>query len=101
MTTKLIEIGNQWNNRGWRAYYQYNIDASDTNQGKFRTDLIDLQDNKFYKIRGQHRVYGGWETWGTVSVEFIQPGSENHPMAAKAVQSWRIEQTNVPETWTL
>jgi hypothetical protein len=64
------------------------------------TDLIDLEAGKFYKIKAQHKDFGGGY-WASFAVEFMQPGSENHPMAAKAVQSWRIEQENTPETWTL
>lgn len=36
-----------------------------------------------------------------MSVEFEAPGSEEHPMAAKAVQNWTIEQDHTPEQWTL
>jgi hypothetical protein len=97
VTTSLVEIGQQWVFKAWRAYYHQNIDPSETTLGKFVTDPINLVEGKYYKIRGQHKVITGAETWSTVSVEFLQPGSENHPMAAKAVQSWRIEQTNIPE----
>jgi hypothetical protein len=41
--------------------------------------------------------------FATISVEFRDGVNtfETHPMAAKAVQSWRIEQDTIPETWTL
>lgn len=71
-----------------------------TSQGNFVTDWINLTEGKFYKLRGQHIDYGGG-MWSQVAVEFEKQGSEAHPMAAKAVQSWRIEQDNVAETWTL
>jgi hypothetical protein len=64
------------------------------------TDPITLTEGKFYKLRAQHKDTGG-DMWATWSVEFIQPGSENHPMAAKQVQSWKIIQDNIPETWTI
>lgn len=64
------------------------------------TDWQNLAAGQYYKLRGMNRDTGGG-MFSTVSVEFEKPGSESHPMAAKAVQSWRIEQDNTPETWKL
>lgn len=97
VTTSLVEIGQQWWFKSWRTYYHQ--DPTE-NQGKFVTDLLDLEAGKYYKLRAQHKDTGG-SMWGTWSVEFMQPGSESHPMASKAVQSWKIEQENIPEQWTI
>lgn len=98
VTTTLVEIGQSNWFKGWRKYVHDNPISS--YQGKIVTDWITLQAGKFYKIRGQHRDTGG-SMWSNVSVEFQKPNSEAHPMAAPAVQSWRIEQTNVAERWTV
>lgn len=98
VTTTLVEIGQSDWFKGWRRYVHTN--PATNYQGKIVTDWITLEAGKFYKLRGQHRDTGG-STWSNVSVEFQKPNSEAHPMAAPAVQSWRIEQTNVAESWTL
>jgi hypothetical protein len=98
VTTTLENIGAQWWFKGWRNYYH--VDQATNSQGKFKTDWLTLEAGKYYKLRGQNRDTGGG-MFSTVSVEFEKPGSENHPMAAKAVHNWRIDQTNVPETWML
>lgn len=84
----MLQIGTQYWFKGWRKYYH--INPAEDYQGKIVTDLIDLEADKLYKIRAQHKDFGGGY-WASFAVEFMQPGSENHPMAAKAVQSWRIE----------
>jgi len=78
----------------------HHIALASSAQGKFVTDWINLTEGKFYKLRGQQLDFGGG-MFSQVAVEFEKPGSEGHSMAAKAVQSWRIEQDNVAETWTL
>lgn len=75
MTTSLVEIGQQWVFKYWRAYYHQNVDPTETGLGKFVTDLINMEEGKYYKLRGQHKVISGNPTWGTVSVEFMQPNS--------------------------
>jgi hypothetical protein len=96
--TTLVEIGYQGWFKGWR-YYNHKENPNNS-QGNFVTNWIDLEAGKFYKLRGQHKDTGG-DYFSTVSVEFEKPGSESHPMAAKAVQSLKVEQSNVAETWTL
>jgi len=96
-TTSLTEIGQQWYFKGWREYHH-----TDPNQGKFVTDWIQMTGGSYYKIRGVHKD-GGGGMFSTVSMEYKKDGSTftDKPMASKAVQSWRIEQTNVAEEWTL
>ena len=98
VTTTLVEIGQQYWFKGWRSYYHK--DSPTNSQGKYVTDWLNLDEGKFYKLRGMNRDTGGG-MWSTVSLEFEKPGSEKHPMAAKAIQSWRIEQNNVAEQWTI
>jgi PA14 domain len=90
VTTTLVQIGYQGWFKSWRQYNQN--DNPNSSQGNFVTNWITLEAGKYYKLRGQHRDTGG-DYWSTVSLEFKKPGSEDHPMAAKAVQSLKIDQT--------
>lgn len=99
VTTSLVEVGQSLNAVGWRRYHHISSYASAA-RGKFVTEWLNLTEGKFYKLRSVHLDWGG-ASWAQVAVEFEKPGSEAHPMAAKAVQSLRIEQDNVAETWTL
>ena len=98
VTTTLVEVAKMNWNSGWREYNR--PPALNEPQGKYQSDWITLDANKFYKLKAVH-ADGGGSYHFTASVEFKKADTGNHPLTTQAIQNVRIEHPNTPEQWTL
>lgn len=98
VTTTLVEIARMNYNTSWREYYK--TPELNDSRGKYQSDWITLEANKFYKLNAKH-IDGGGGYHMTASVEFKKANTNNHPLTTQAIQNVRIEHPNTPEQWTL
>lgn len=86
----------------WTSFRDYNRPPVENDpMGKYRSDWITLEANKFYKLKAVHADGGGGYHF-TASVEFKKAiTTPNHPLTTKAVQKIGMEHPNTPEQWTI
>ena len=65
-----------------------------------RSAYYTLTEGRYYRIRGQHRQSED-QSHFTVSLEANNAYTADHPEGNSEIQTFEIDQTNVPETWAI
>ena len=65
-----------------------------------RSSYYTLTEGRYYRIRGQHRQSES-QSHFTVSLEARDAYTSGHSEGNREVQTFEINQTNVPETWSI